>query len=54
MEMSAVLWYDQYTVYDLYLRWLLVWRFGGVALQPPIIVSPNSAKLLGAVRTLRR
>ena len=26
-------------VYDLYLAVTLIWRFGGVALQPPIIMS---------------
>ena len=30
-----------HTVYDLYLAVTLIWRFGSVALQPPIIVSAN-------------
>ena len=29
------------TIYDLYLAVTLIWQFGGVALQPPIIVSAN-------------
>ena len=46
-----------HTVYDLYFAVTLIWRFGSVALQPPIIMSANgdcTATLLGAARTVRR
>ena len=39
------------TVYDLYLAVTLIWWFGGVALQPPIIVSVNRRLHCKAVRS---